>query len=98
MLFESFGIEITEDKDVTSHIDVPLRYLVGVLHVGDLSRWSELTFGAAGMVVWCVDARVERNNGPRRALCSRLKHRERVCAITGVACARFLVSRCRCES
>lgn len=95
MLFKGFGIEITEDQNVTSHVDVPLGYLIGVLHVGNLSRSSEVAFGGVRKILWWADIQVERNNGPRRALCSRLKHHERVRAITGVACARFLESRCR---
>lgn len=62
MLFEGFGIEITKDHDVALMIHVPLRDVVGVLHVEDSEWSSKVGFVEQGWLVCCVDIRVERNN------------------------------------
>ena len=64
MLFEGFGIQITEDHDVTLMIHVPLGDVVGVLHVEDSCWMPVSTFVDKGRFVCCVDVGVERNNVP----------------------------------
>jgi len=40
VLFEGFGVKITEDDRVATLVHVPLKDFIGVLHVGNLSRSS----------------------------------------------------------
>jgi len=93
VLFKGFGIQITEDDRVAPPVHIPLEDFVGVLHVGNLSWPSCCIIGGSGSHVCCADVWVERNNGPRRGLCSCLRLHERACAIMRMARVQMLPSK-----